>query len=145
MNCTFHTNDGINHVCMVCGKPLRTHFVHAPARIVRMCTGRPSNPVSVASKGPASTLHNSIKAAVMAEVRRRWQDHPSLRTMEEIATLLDRYPPKCGKPGRVERYASYLLARYAWLMPDWGMEPDPAFWTPREELTERPPKEVGLP
>jgi hypothetical protein len=58
MNCTFHTNDGINHVCMVCGKPLRTHFVHAPARIVRICSGRP---LTAAPKGPGDYLHAMIR------------------------------------------------------------------------------------
>jgi hypothetical protein len=48
---------------------------------------------------------------VLAAVRERWRDSPDIRTMDEIAALVDRYCPTCGCPDTVEAYVTDLLYR----------------------------------
>jgi hypothetical protein len=77
-----------------------------------------------------STL--DARSAVWEEVRDRWKDEPGIRTLEEIAEILRRWPPRCGRPERVKMYVDYALNRHAWFVGEWGKEPDPKLWNQPE-------------
>jgi hypothetical protein len=69
------------------------------------------------------------RAAVWEIVNAQWKDDPAIRTKKEIAEIIRRWPPKCGRPDAVQKYADYALHRHAWMMHVWDDEPDPKLWT----------------
>jgi hypothetical protein len=134
MYCHFRSVDNLHHVCTVCGKPLTTRFTQSQAKMARARLCGSKHAVQPVSKGPGDYLHEPINAAVMAEVCRRWHDDPAIRTKEEITEIIRRYPPRCGRPEQVKKYADYALVRHAWMVPDWGKDPDPKLWTDAASL-----------
>lgn len=95
-----------------CGEPAAIEIPAYAARLLR--------------KG--STL--DARSAVWEIVNAQWKDDPAIRTKQEIAEILRRWPPKCGRPEKVRKYADYALNRHAWITPDWGKEPDAKLWSP---------------